>query len=84
MNTIKDKAIEPYFINLDNGYVLNKVVQSSESDKIYERFIGHFTTLDNLIKAIAKDKTMERSYDTLKEYLKEYRQVVDNLNQILC
>jgi hypothetical protein len=84
MNTIKDKAIEPYFINLDNGYVLNKVVQSSESDKTYERFIGHFTTLDNLIKAIAKDKTMERSYDTLKEYLKEYRQVVDNLNQVLC
>ena len=84
MNTIKDKAIEPYFINLDNGYVLNKVVQSSESDKTYERFIGHFITLDNLIKAIAKDKTMERSYDTLKEYLKEYRQVVDNLNQVLC
>jgi Tfp pilus assembly protein PilF len=84
MNSIKDKEIEPYFINLENGYVLHKTVQSSESNKTYERFVGHYRNLDSCIKAIAKDKMMEKSHDSLKGFISEYQQVVNSLNEVLC
>jgi Tfp pilus assembly protein PilF len=84
MNSIKDKVIEPYFINLENGYVLNKMVQSGESDTIYEKFVGHYRNLDSCIKAMARDKMMNKSYDSLQGFISEYQQVVNSLNKVLC
>lgn len=84
LKLIKDPLIEPYFIQLDDYcYALHKSITAVESGKEYQQNIGFYSNLANCIKAMAKDESMKKSYNSLREYLDEYNSIVKRLESTL-
>lgn len=82
IRVIKDPDLEPYFIQLDDYcYAAHKTIIAQESGKEYSQALGFYKNLDTCLKAIAKDQVMARSYDSLKEYINEYRNIVSRLDK---
>lgn len=78
---LRDPQLEPYFIQLeDYGFTLHKNLKSDTRE--YSQKIGHYTHLPQVIKALARDQVMNKSYDSLKMFIKEYNEVVEKLNHI--
>jgi uncharacterized protein YutD len=84
MNQIKDPQLHPYYIQIDEyNYSLFKTVTSTESGKDYDIAIGHFSNMGNCLKCIIKDSMRSIKVDTIKEYLTEYENVTNKINQII-
>jgi hypothetical protein len=78
---LKDPLLEPYFIQLeDYGFTIHKNIKSDTRE--YTQKIGHYLSFQNTIQAICRDKVMSNSYNSLKEFLNEYKKVIDQLNLI--
>lgn len=85
---INDPVMEPYFISMDDNCMTVNIrvtpdARYSDSGKEYTKIIGHYSNLASALKSIAKDKTNSKSYDSLKEYIDEYKLLVENLNNIV-
>ena len=79
---LKDPILEPYYIQLDDyGYVLHKGIIAEESGKEYSQVIGYYNNLAGALKALAKNDTMNKSYDSLQEFISHYESVINKLNQ---
>jgi len=86
--TITDPLMEPYFISIDSSCVtVNvKVVPDSrytDSTTEYVKAVGHFSQINTALKTIIREKTNGKSYESLRDYMDEYRAITEDLNQIL-
>lgn len=81
---IKDPALEPYFIQLDDYcYAVQKTIVAAESGKEYQQNVGFYSTLTGCIKSIAKNEANSRCYESLQEYINQYEQIVSRLENAL-
>lgn len=83
-NTINDPAMEPYFITMDNYCItVNLKVtpdrRYTESTKEFNKIISHHSSVGSAIKSIAKAKSNNQSYASLREYVDEYQNIVNTL-----
>jgi hypothetical protein len=81
---IKDPVISPYYIQLDDYcFGVHKTIVAEESGKEYHQTLGFYKSLSNALSAIAKDKTMSQSYDTLKDFMNEYNDITNRINNTI-
>lgn len=75
MSIIKDKAITPYEIHIDDEqYIL--------VDSIKQKPMGYFTELNGIIKKITQMNIVNKNETfTLKEFLTEYNNIKNELTQ---
>jgi len=81
---INDPIMDPYFISMDdNCMTVNiKVIPDtrySDSGKEYTKIVGHYSNLGSALKSIAKDKVNSKSYESLKDYIEEYHNVINSI-----
>jgi hypothetical protein len=89
---IKDPAIEPFHISKDQySYTVFETVsptgnrpRKESQGKDYEKAVGHFGTLSKALGKIAKSKVdLKPSYDSIKEYIEEYENQLEQINKLL-
>jgi hypothetical protein len=90
---IKDPSMEPFYITKDNyNFTVYESVKSKKgfagkeaSGKINERVVGYYTGFKFALKAVAREKLgrKHKSYPTILEYINEYREIENNINQML-
>jgi hypothetical protein len=79
---LKDPILEPYYLQLDDyGYVLHKGITAEESGKDYSQVIGYYNNLSGALKALAKNDSMSKSYDSIQVYIDNYESIINKLNQ---
>jgi len=91
--TIRDKAIEPFFIIKDssNFTVMEKSTTTrgfgniKASGKEQEKVVGHYTSFTNAINRIAKEKFYQNKsdYSSIQEYISTWNAVKNGLNSLL-
>ncbi len=71
---ISDPLIEPFYISKDPYcYTLFESVNSSESDKQYQKSVGHYIDFGSCLKVIAQLKAEKKeSFSSIKEYINEW------------
>jgi Tfp pilus assembly protein PilF len=75
LRTIEDEIIDPYYITMDDYcYTLNEDL-SKKKDKTYTKKLGHFRNFDSLLERIATHKTNKYSYLSIREYIKQYKEI---------
>lgn len=80
---IKDPALEPYFIQLDDYcYAVQEIIVAQESGKEYQNTLGFYSDFGSCLKAIAKSKVKKSSYESVKEFLEEYNKIIKRLESI--
>ena len=83
MEFIKDPVLGDYFIQVDDlNYSVYKTI-IPDSGKPYDSCIGHFGNFGNALKKIAEHKVRQQSYDSIKDYIKEYEQISNELKNLL-
>ena len=80
---IKDPALTPYYIQLDDHCYIAQKSTYSESGKEYQNTIGHFNSLGNCLEAIARDDAKSANYDSLREFVKRFETKSEELKNII-
>ena len=94
LTLIKDPLIEPYFIGKDSSsYTVYETLMPGNNKKVRGRQtrskegikpISFHSTFDSCLSAIAKLKIDNRPvYDSISEYVAEWRRVKEEINQIV-
>lgn len=93
LSTIRDAAIEPFFIVKDssNFTVMETSVTTrgfgnrKASGKEQEKVVGHYTSFTNAINKIAKEKFYQNQgdYSSIQEYINSWKQVKDGIDSLL-
>jgi len=79
---LKDPVLEPYYLQLDDyGYVLHKSITAGESGNDYSQVIGYYNSLASALKALAKNNSMSKNYDSIQAYIDNYESIINKLNQ---
>lgn len=82
-NFITDPQLDPYMIQIDeSNYAVVKNV-TADSGKVYQQTLGFFSKLGPAIKKIAKDDLSSKDYSSLAEYVAEFNQIEERLNNIV-
>lgn len=83
MKFINDPALGDYFLQVDdlNYSAFLKIIPDSGIP--YDSCIGHFSDFGKAIQKIGEHKVRQQSYDTIKEYLKEYEQIKNELKNLI-
>lgn len=84
--TIKDPAIEPFFVIKDRYcYTLHMKTKTNPkytvdgTSKETIKTIGHFADLPSCLKRIANDKVQFKpEYNSIKAYINEYKKINDD------
>ena len=69
---IKDPAMEPYYIQLDDYCYIAQKSTYSEAGNEYQTTIGHYGTLGACIEAIARDDAKSESYNSIKAFVERF------------
>ena len=75
---ISDPSMEPYFISVDDYcYTLKQKITPTYTDSVkeYIQDVGHYSNMDSAIKKVMKLKVNTKSYNSLKEFITEYKQI---------
>tara|TARA_B100001093_G_C26148318_1_gene726342 strand:- start:21 stop:275 length:255 start_codon:yes stop_codon:yes gene_type:complete len=81
MNHIKDPILGEYFIQIDDyNYSAFKTIMP-DSGIPYEHNIGHFSNLGNALKRIAEHKVRQQSYNSIKDYIIELKNINNEFKQ---
>lgn len=85
---ITDPLMEPYFISVDDNCMTVNIrvmpdARYTNSGKEYTKVIGHYSNLSSALKSIVKDKINTQSYDSLQEYIQEYKSITETLNNTI-
>ena len=72
---INDETITPYFISMDDYCYTVYQDLSKNNDKTYTKKLGHFTSFELALNKIAVHKTNNKDYNSIKEYIGEYREI---------
>ena len=86
IKTITDPVLEPYYIAMDEyNYTVQEVVtpnpKYSQTGKTYIKPVGHYSNFTSCITTIAKRKVNTKSYTSIREYINEYKKVINELNK---
>ena len=83
MKFIKDPALGDYFIQVDdlNYSAFLKIIPDSGIP--YDSCVGHFSNLSKALERIAEHKVRQQSYDTIKEYIEELKNIKNELKNIV-
>lgn len=83
MEFIKDPLLEPYFIQIDdlNYSAFHTIIPDSGTP--YDSCVGHFKSLVGALERIAEHKVRQRSYDSIKEYIIELKNIKNELKNLL-
>ena len=80
---IKDPKLEPYFIQLDDYcYAVHKMIVSQESGKEYQSTVGFYSNFDAVLRAYAKNQVNSKSYESVNEFIIEYKSVLTKLESL--
>lgn len=80
---IKDPAMSPYYIQLDDHcYIAQKSIYS-ESGKEYQTTLGHYGSLNSCLEAMARDKAKLNNYDSLKEFVNQYESAYEQFKTLV-
>lgn len=60
-----------------------RIITEDNKDKVYLKAHGYFTNFGNCLSEIAKLKVNVRNYDSIKEYIDEWKRVKEELNHII-
>ena len=80
---IKDPAIEPYYIQLDDYCYIAQKSTYSEAGHEYQNTIGHYTTLGVCLEAIAHDDARSNNYNSLREFVERFEAKSTELKNIV-
>jgi len=85
---ITDPIMEPYFISMDDNCMTVNIrvtpdARYSDSGKEYTKIVGHYSNLSSALKSITKDKINSKSYESIKEYIDEYKSLIETLNNTI-
>jgi hypothetical protein len=80
---IKDPALEPYYIQLDDYCYIAQKSTYSDAGNEYQNTIGHYGTLSGCIEAIARDSAKSESYDSLREFVERFENKALELKTLL-
>jgi hypothetical protein len=80
---IKDPAMEPYYIQLDDYCYIAQKSTYSESGKEYQMTLGHYGSLNSCLEAMARDKAKLNNYDSLKEFVNQYESVYEQFKTLV-
>ena len=96
--TIKDPAIEPFYISRDQYcYTVMETITPDEKNigkfgkkdngnqgKDYDKPVGHYSSLAAALKKIAKGKVdLKTEYSTIMEYINEWQRQQDEMEKLL-
>ncbi len=85
--TITDSLLEPYYIAMDQYCftVFETITPDpsfTENGKNYFKSVGHYSNIGNALEAIAKRKATSKSYNSIREFIDEYKQIIESLNPL--
>ena len=91
--TIKDPAMEPFYILKDstNFTVIEKFVSTrgfggkAATGKEQEKIVGYYSSFSNALNSIAKQKFYQNQgdYSSIKEYITTWNEVKNGLENLL-
>jgi len=85
--TIKDPAMEPFFITQDQyGFTLHQSIPGKKDpSKSYDKPHSHFAKFDLALKALINEKLVRKGkkYDNIEDYINDYRQLKEELTKTL-
>ena len=89
IQTITDPLLEPFFITKDEySYTVKQNVTSDAShfrskgnSKTYEKSLYYFSNFNQALNKIAELKTEGENYSSIQEYLKNYKQISNQIKQ---
>ena len=89
LQTLKDSKLEPFFITVDDYcFTIKETVtpdtthfKSSGRTKEYERSLFYYPSLDTALAKIAELKAGTEDFDSLKEYLKNYETIKNQIKE---
>jgi hypothetical protein len=77
---IKDPLLDPYEIHLDSSCY--NLVEPGYNDSMVT--VGYFNSLSALLGKLARYKLVEKKGEyTLREYINEHKQVIENLTKVI-
>jgi len=80
---IKDPALGPYYIQLDDYCYIAQKSTYSDGGNEYQNTIGHYTTLGGCIEAIARDYAKSDNYDSLREFVERFETKAEQLKKLI-
>ena len=85
--TITDPLLEPYYIAMDQYCftVFETITPDpsfTENGKNYFKSSGYYSNIGDALAAIAKRKVTSKSYNSIREFMDEYKQIINSLNQL--
>lgn len=80
---IKDPAMEPYYIQLDDYCYIAQKSTYSEAGKEYQMTLGHYGTLNGCLEAMARDGAKLQSYNSLKEFVNQYESIYEKFKNLV-
>lgn len=81
MEFIKDPLLGDYFIQIDEyNYSVFKTIMP-DSGTPYDSCIGHFGNIGGALKKIADNTMKGKSYDSIKQYISEYKLILNKFNE---
>ena len=83
MKFIKDPALGDYFIQVDDLNYSALLQITPDSGIPYDSCIGHFSDFGKTLEKIGEHMVRQKSYDSIKEYLKEYNQIKNELKNLI-
>ncbi len=86
---ITDPLLEPFFISKDEySYTVKQNVTSDAShfrskgnSKTYEKSLYYFSNFNQALNKIAELKNEGENYSSIQEYLKNYKQISNQIKQ---
>ena len=83
--TIRDQFIEPYHITMDEfGYSIQETIRPDNSDKVYVKPVGHYTSFVNCLEKLARIKlNEEKCYTSIKEYIGDYDKIKNEIKTLI-
>ena len=83
MKFINDPALGDYFLQVDDLNYSAFLKITPDSGIPYDSCIGHFSDFGKALEKIGEHIVMQKSYDSIKEYLKEYNQIKNELKNLI-
>ena len=80
---IKDPALEPYYIQLDDYCYIAQKATYSEAGNEYQSTIGHYGTLGGCIEAIARDDAKSENYNSIREFVERFENKARELKTLI-
>ena len=81
MEFIKDPVLGPYYVQIDDlNYSAYKTI-IPDSGTPYESCIGHFNNIGGALKKIADNTMKGQSYNSIKDYIEQYKSILNKFNE---